>query len=216
MPYRAGIDVSLAPPLPVAPLPAAPPSPSRRYDWAGMVPFVLLLQRKTKRSPRLLSGVATALLVLRLVDVFWLVKPAFTPAALEMSFMDVSVPLGLGGVWVYVFVRELGRRGSITAAAHQVAANVAVFVFMVPLALGNATGVLVGQSLGAGDGRRARHAGVRREDWVAVLNDLRSGACGKEDGKRNGGKSDGAARPADWSNVLASAHCMLHRASAQC
>jgi MATE family multidrug resistance protein len=31
---------------------------------------------------------------------------------------------------------------------------------MVPLALGNATGVLVGQALGAGESRRARHAGL--------------------------------------------------------
>jgi MATE family multidrug resistance protein len=54
----------------------------------------------------------------------------------------------------------IARLGPETSAAHQIAANVAVFVFMVPLALGNATGVLVGQALGAGESRRARHAGL--------------------------------------------------------
>ncbi len=54
----------------------------------------------------------------------------------------------------------IARLGAETSAAHQIAASVAIFSFMVPMALGNATGVLVGQSLGAGDRRRARHAGL--------------------------------------------------------
>jgi MATE family multidrug resistance protein len=54
----------------------------------------------------------------------------------------------------------IARLGPETSAAHQIAANVAVFVFMVPMALGSATGVLVGQALGAGESRRSRHAGL--------------------------------------------------------
>jgi MATE family multidrug resistance protein len=53
----------------------------------------------------------------------------------------------------------VARLGAETSAAHQVAASVAVFVFMIPMSLGHATGVLVGQSLGAGDAAKARAAG---------------------------------------------------------
>ena len=57
----------------------------------------------------------------------------------------------------------IARLGAEISAAHQIAASVAVFVFMIPMALGHATGVLVGQSLGAGNSRRARHAG-----WLGI------------------------------------------------
>jgi MATE family multidrug resistance protein len=53
----------------------------------------------------------------------------------------------------------IARLGPETSAAHQIAGNVAVFTFMLPLSLGAASGVLVGQALGAGESRRARHAG---------------------------------------------------------
>jgi MATE family multidrug resistance protein len=53
----------------------------------------------------------------------------------------------------------IARLGAETSAAHQVAASVAVFTFMMPMALGHATGVLVGQSLGAGAPAAARAAG---------------------------------------------------------
>lgn len=53
----------------------------------------------------------------------------------------------------------IARLGPAASAAHQVASNLAVLTFMLPLALGNATAVLCGQSLGANDPARARRAG---------------------------------------------------------
>lgn len=80
------------------------------------------------------------------------------------ELLSLGVPMGatfMMDVTAFTFMALfIARLGAEASAAHQVAANVAVFVFMVPLALGNATGVLVGQALGAGDGRRARHAGL--------------------------------------------------------
>ncbi len=53
----------------------------------------------------------------------------------------------------------IARLGAATSAAHQVAANVAVVLYMVPLSLGNAAGVLAAHALGGGDARRAQRAG---------------------------------------------------------
>jgi MATE family multidrug resistance protein len=53
----------------------------------------------------------------------------------------------------------IARLGPAASAAHQVASNLAVLGFMLPLALGNATAVLCGQSLGAREPLRARRAG---------------------------------------------------------
>ena len=85
------------------------------------------------------------------------------PAALR-ELLVLGLPMGatfMVDVTAFTFMALfIARLGPDISAAHQIAANVAVFVFLMPIALGNATGVLVGQALGAGDGRRARHAGL--------------------------------------------------------
>jgi hypothetical protein len=70
------------------------------------VPFFLLLSRATKRSARVLSRVAVAILVLRLVDLIWLVEPAFA-SSLSVHWMDFAAPMGIGGVWLAIFTRQL-------------------------------------------------------------------------------------------------------------
>ncbi|BAO31370.1 MATE family efflux transporter [Sulfuritalea hydrogenivorans] len=84
------------------------------------------------------------------------------PALRELLLL--GLPMGatfMVDVTAFTFMALfIARLGPETSAAHQIAANVAVFVFMVPMALGSATGVLVGQALGAGDSRRSRHAGL--------------------------------------------------------
>jgi MATE family multidrug resistance protein len=80
------------------------------------------------------------------------------------EFLVLGLPMGatfLVDVTAFTFMALfIARLGPEISAAHQIAANVAVFVFMVPMALGSATGVVVGQALGAGETRRARHAGL--------------------------------------------------------
>jgi MATE family multidrug resistance protein len=85
------------------------------------------------------------------------------PAALR-EFLALGLPMGatfLVDVTAFTFMALfIARLGPAISAAHQIAANVAVFVFMVPMALGSAAGVLVGQAQGACDSRRSRHAGL--------------------------------------------------------
>ena len=74
------------------------------------VPFLLLLMRTVKRSASLLAGLAAALLVMRLVDLLWTVVPAFEPRGLRLHWIDLAAPVGLGGLWVALFLGRLGRR----------------------------------------------------------------------------------------------------------
>jgi MATE family multidrug resistance protein len=52
------------------------------------------------------------------------------------------------------------RLGTTVMGGHQVVANLAAVCFMVPLSLSIATATLTAQSIGAGDGTRARHTAV--------------------------------------------------------
>lgn len=78
--------------------------------------------------------------------------------------LSLGLPIGLtflvdvtGFTFMALFIARLG---ALYSAAHQVAANLAALCFMLPLALGNAASVVVGQSLGARRYARARAAGV--------------------------------------------------------
>jgi hypothetical protein len=71
------------------------------------IPFTLLLLRRTKKVIRSLSIVAGGILIMRLVDVFWLIRPAFSPEGVSFSSLDVVTPIGIGGLWVAVFVSQL-------------------------------------------------------------------------------------------------------------
>lgn len=82
----------------------------------------------------------------------------------QKHLLSIGLPIGFtflvdvtAFTFMTLFIARLGTRAS---AAHQIAANFAALLFMLPLALGNAVGVLVGQALGARDATRARATGV--------------------------------------------------------
>ncbi len=74
------------------------------------LPFVLLLSRDLKRRPHLLAKIALAILVMRVVDLIWLVEPMFKRQGFPIHWMDVALPIGMTGVWVFFFARNLRSR----------------------------------------------------------------------------------------------------------
>jgi hypothetical protein len=80
------------------------------------VPFILMLYRFIKRSPELLSKVAILMICIRILDVFWVVEPAFYQDGMPLhkqvfgaSWLDVVAPIGIGGIWVAFFIWHLKR-----------------------------------------------------------------------------------------------------------
>ena len=76
------------------------------------VPFALLLSRDLKRNGKTLAMVALGLLLMRLVELFWQVEPAF-PAAARHAALDwqyLAAPLLIGGIWLFFFARTLKSR----------------------------------------------------------------------------------------------------------
>lgn len=74
------------------------------------LPFVLLLSRDLKRHARLLVGVAVLMLVMRLVDLYWQVEPAFHEGTFAFSWMYLVTPVAIGGLWLWWFLWELKKR----------------------------------------------------------------------------------------------------------
>jgi hypothetical protein len=85
---------------------------SNGWWWIGLglvllhflVPFIVLLMRQAKQATPVMLGLCAGLLVLRAVDVFWIVSPSGDdPRPLlrhVLSWMDFVFPVGMGGLWV--------------------------------------------------------------------------------------------------------------------
>ena len=71
-----------------------------------VVPFVILLSRPFKRDVRKLVWLAIWLMVMRYVDLFWIIEPNFS-ASLTLTWADVVVPVAMGGLWLWFFFRNL-------------------------------------------------------------------------------------------------------------
>jgi hypothetical protein len=74
------------------------------------LPFLLLLSRDLKRHSGLLSKVAIGVLVMRMVDLIWLVAPNFEHHGFPIHWMDIALPVGLLGIWLFVFAGHLRSR----------------------------------------------------------------------------------------------------------
>ncbi len=74
------------------------------------LPFGLLLSRDLKRNFKLLAGIAVFILVMRYVDLYWLVAPGFRKGSFGLSWMDFAAPIGLGGIWLAYFLIQLEKR----------------------------------------------------------------------------------------------------------
>ena len=75
------------------------------------VPFLLLLQRGVKRRLHVLSIVSGMLVVLTLVDIYWLIVPGFQDerAAPRLHASDFLAVIGIGGIWIGTYIWQLKK-----------------------------------------------------------------------------------------------------------
>ena len=85
----------------------------------------------------------------------------------QWQIIKLGLPIGISfliDVTSYTFMALfIARLGEAHSAAQQIAANIGALAYMVPLAIANATAVVTGQLIGAGDRLRARAAG-----WTGI------------------------------------------------
>jgi hypothetical protein len=87
------------------------------------VPWLLLLSRQTKRTPERLVIIAAWILFVRYADLFMMITPEFASTGPNLHmvageheshffihWLDLAAPLGIGGIWLWMFFTELGKR----------------------------------------------------------------------------------------------------------
>ncbi len=71
------------------------------------VPFLILISRRSKRSPQMLGALALGLLVMRFVELFWVTAPNFYGHHVNIHWMDLAAFVGVGGLWAAYFFHRL-------------------------------------------------------------------------------------------------------------
>ena len=71
------------------------------------IPFGTLLSRPFKRNIRKLVWLAVWLIMMRYVDLFWIIEPNFS-TTFQVTVADIVVPIAIGGFWLAYFFRNLG------------------------------------------------------------------------------------------------------------
>ena len=85
------------------------------WGWIGLilvlfhfvVPFAILLSRSFKRDIRKLVWLAVWLMLMRFVDLFWIIEPNFSQT-FKLTLANVVVPVAIGGLWLAYFFHNLG------------------------------------------------------------------------------------------------------------
>jgi len=122
-------------------------------------------------------GIATAICMGVQMTIAWQVlrrDPFYAPFALDrrlarpqraslVALLRLGVPMG-GSIMIEVtgftfMAFFIARLGATPVAGHQIAVNLVSLMFMMPLAIANASSTLVAQSVGAGDLHEARRIG---------------------------------------------------------
>lgn len=75
-------------------------------------PFLLLLFRSLKRDARAMLAVAGLVLAAHWLYVAWLVKPSVASSGVSLGWTDCAATLGIGGLWVWLFLRDLALHPS--------------------------------------------------------------------------------------------------------
>ncbi|MGH9881139.1 MAG: hypothetical protein ACRD6N_06855 [Pyrinomonadaceae bacterium] len=77
------------------------------------LPFLFLLSRSVKRDASKLVIVAGLILIMRLVDFFWMIAPNFTGEHLYIGWLDIlmnfAAPVAIGGLWLASYCWQLGK-----------------------------------------------------------------------------------------------------------
>ncbi|HID34915.1 MAG TPA: hypothetical protein EYP25_10205 [Anaerolineae bacterium] len=87
------------------------------WQWVALInvflhfflPFFFLLARGTKRAPGRLKKIAWLVLVMRFVDLVWMIYPAFSPGKLAFPWISIAALIGIGGFFLAIFFGQLAK-----------------------------------------------------------------------------------------------------------
>jgi hypothetical protein len=89
-----------------------------------LLPFLVLISLRAKRSLRLISILSLGVILAHLVYYYWEVAPVFSPGQFSFHWLDLVAPLAIGALWLAAFFWYFSRTPPLRA--HELDAEVAL------------------------------------------------------------------------------------------
>jgi hypothetical protein len=83
------------------------------------LPFFALMSRHVKRNITAVSTIAVYIVFIQIVFVFWTIVPAFHHDGFSISPFDLLALVGLGGLWLALWARNLKQRPLLPPNDHR-------------------------------------------------------------------------------------------------
>ena len=85
------------------------------WEWISLslplfkfaVPFLFLLPRAAKRSPRRLVCISLLVLLMQYIEIYWMVYPAYDPHHIRFGFLEPALFAGFAGLFLFSLFRSL-------------------------------------------------------------------------------------------------------------
>lgn len=78
-----------------------------------VLPFAMLISMRVRHNLRLLAWLGAGIALVYLINIYWQVIPAFHPGQFSLSWLDIVLPVGLGGIWFGTFLSALNKRPAL-------------------------------------------------------------------------------------------------------
>ncbi len=75
-----------------------------------VIPFFILITRSSKRNLAFLTAISLWLLLMQWLDLYWMIMPTLHHHSTHFSWLDVTTILGIGGVFVGLFFRQVPKQ----------------------------------------------------------------------------------------------------------
>jgi hypothetical protein len=85
-----------------------------------LAPVALLLSRAMKLKRERLGVIAAMIVIANLVNVYWLVAPAFHPKGVQIHWLDFATLIAVGGFWTAMFLYFLARQPLLPLQSEEV------------------------------------------------------------------------------------------------
>ncbi|MEX2602166.1 MAG: hypothetical protein WD355_10985 [Balneolaceae bacterium] len=74
-----------------------------------ILPFILLLNRDTKHSRTLLKITSVLIVVMHIIEIHWIVMPTIHHHGIQVSWLDITTLIGLGGIFFGLFFQRFRK-----------------------------------------------------------------------------------------------------------
>lgn len=74
-----------------------------------VLPFLVLLNKTSKENPTVLRAIASWILLMHFVELYWIVMPTLNPHGAQFHWMDLTAFIGFAGIFLGLFFRTLQK-----------------------------------------------------------------------------------------------------------